>query len=139
MSSVAVSRAVPALDPRRWIVLAIVGTAFFMTVLDASIVTVALPTIGAKLHFATDNLQWMVTAYAITFGGFLLLGGRAADLLGRKIVFMVGVVVFSTASLICGLSTSSGLLIAMRGVQGFGAAIVAPAALAIVSTVFPEG
>jgi MFS family permease len=94
------------LDPRRWLALAVVGTAFFMTVLDVSIVNVALPTIGADLHFSPENLQWVVTAYALTFGGFLLLGGRAADLLGRRRVFMVGVVLFSLASLACGLANS---------------------------------
>src|SRR5207237_7914511 len=93
-----------ALDPRRWFALAVVGAAFFMTVLDVSIVNVALPTIGRELHFSEGNLQWVVTAYALTFGGFLLLGGRAADLLGRRRVFMVGVVLFSLASLACGLA-----------------------------------
>jgi EmrB/QacA subfamily drug resistance transporter len=127
------------LDPRRWLALAVVGTAFFMTVLDVSIVNVALPTIGADLHFSPENLQWVVTAYALTFGGFLLLGGRAADLLGRRRVFMVGVVVFSLASLACGLSNSEGVLIAARAVQGLGGAIISPAALSIVSAVFTEG
>jgi EmrB/QacA subfamily drug resistance transporter len=126
-------------DPRRWFALAVVGTAFFMTVLDVSIVNVALPTIGADLHFSPENLQWVVTAYALTFGGFLLLGGRAADLLGRRSVFMVGVVVFSLASLACGLSNSEGVLIAARAVQGLGAAIISPAALSIVSAAFIEG
>jgi len=110
-----------------------------MTGLDISVVNVALPTIGEKLHFARENLQWVVTAYAIVFGGFLLLGGRAADLLGRRRVFLVGVVLFTGASLVCGLSNSEGLLIVMRGVQGAGGAIIAPAALSIVSTAFPEG
>ncbi len=126
-------------DPNRWKALAIVGAAFLMTVLDISIVNVALPTIGEELDFSPENLQWVVTAYAITFGGFLLLGGRAADLLGRRIVFLVGVGVFVLASLACGLAQSEGFLIAMRGVQGVGAAIIAPAALSIVSTAFPEG
>jgi EmrB/QacA subfamily drug resistance transporter len=127
------------LDPNRWKALAVVGAAFLMTVLDISIVNVALPTIGEELQFSPENLQWVVTAYAITFGGFLLLGGRAADLLGRRIVFLVGVGVFVGASLACGLAESEGFLIAMRAVQGAGAAIVAPAALSIVSTAFPEG
>jgi EmrB/QacA subfamily drug resistance transporter len=126
-------------DPRRWLALAVVGTAFFMTVLDVSIVNVALPTIAADLHFSPENLQWVVTAYALTFGGFLLLGGRAADLLGRRRVFMVGVVVFSLASLVCGLSNSDGMLIAARAVQGLGGAIISPAALSIVSATFTEG
>jgi EmrB/QacA subfamily drug resistance transporter len=129
----------PALDPNRWRTLAVVGAAFLMTVLDISIVNVALPTIGSQLHFSQENLQWVVTAYAITFGGFLLLGGRAADLLGRRTVFLVGVAVFTLASLACGFAKSEGFLIVMRGVQGIGGAIIAPAALSIVSTAFPEG
>ncbi len=131
--------AVSTPDPRRWFALAVVGAAFFMTILDVSIVNVALPTIAEKLHFSRGNLQWVVTAYALTFGGFLLLGGRAADLLGRRRVFMVGVALFSAASLVCGLSNSDGLLIAARAVQGLGGAIISPAALSIVSTTFTEG
>ncbi len=127
------------LDPQRWKALAVVCAAFFMTVLDVSIVNVALPTIGRSLHFSSDNLQWVVTAYAITFGGFLLLGGRAADLLGRRRVFLVGVVVFTAASFACGFAWSEGVLIASRAVQGLGAAIITPAALSIISTTFPEG
>jgi EmrB/QacA subfamily drug resistance transporter len=126
-------------DPRRWKALALVCAAFFMTVLDVSIVNVALPTIGVKLHFSTGNLQWVVTAYALTFGGFLLLGGRAADYLGRRRVFMVGLAIFTIASLVCGLSTSEGMLIAARAVQGFGAAIISPATLSIITSLFPEG
>jgi EmrB/QacA subfamily drug resistance transporter len=129
----------PALDPRRWLALAVVGAAFFMTVLDVSIVNVALPTIARKLHFSESNLQWVVTAYALTFGGFLLLGGRAADLLGRRRVFMVGVALFSLASLACGLASSDRVLIVARAVQGLGGAIISPAALSIVSTTFTEG
>jgi len=129
----------PELDPRRWFALAVVGAAFFMTILDVSIVNVALPTIARKLHFSQGNLQWVVTAYALTFGGFLLLGGRAADLLGRRRIFMVGVALFSVASLICGLATNDGVLIAFRAVQGLGGAIISPAALSIVSTTFTEG
>jgi EmrB/QacA subfamily drug resistance transporter len=128
-----------ALDPHRWEALALVCAAFFMTVLDVSIVNVALPSIGTHLHFTRDNLQWVITAYAITFGGFLLLGGRAADFLGRRRVFMVGVVLFTAASLACGLASSEAGLIASRAVQGLGAAIVSPAALSIVTTLFPEG
>ena len=128
-----------ALDPRRWFALAVVGAAFFMTILDVSIVNVALPTIARKLHFSEGNLQWVVTAYALTFGGFLLLGGRAADLLGRRRIFIVGVALFSVASLVCGLATSDGMLIAARAVQGLGGAIISPAALSIVSTTFTEG
>jgi EmrB/QacA subfamily drug resistance transporter len=126
-------------DPRRWKALGLICTAVFMTVLDIAIVNVALPSIGADLHFSADSLQWVITAYAITFGGFLLLGGRAADLLGRRIVFMVGLAIFAGASLACGLATSEAFLIVARGVQGFGAAVVTPAALSIVSTTFEEG
>jgi EmrB/QacA subfamily drug resistance transporter len=129
----------PELDPLRWKALAVVCVAFFMTVLDVSIVNVALPSIGRSLNFSPDNLQWVITAYAITFGGFLLLGGRAADLLGRRRVFLVGVVVFTAASFVCGLAWSEGVLIGARAVQGFGAAIISPAALSIVSTTFDEG
>src|SRR5215831_6277905 len=127
------------LDPRRWKALAVVCAAYFMTILDVAIVNVALPTIGRHLHFSQDNLQWVVTAYAITFGGFLLLGGRAADILGRRRVFLAGVVLFTTASLLCGLAWSEGVLIAARAIQGFGAAVLAPSALSIITTTFPEG
>jgi EmrB/QacA subfamily drug resistance transporter len=127
------------LDPRRWQALALVCAAFFMTVLDVSIVNVALPSIGSHLHFSRDSLQWVVTAYAITFGGFLLLGGRAADLLGRRRVFMVGVAMFTIASFLCGLAWSEGVLIGARALQGLGAAIISPAALSIVTTTFEEG
>ena len=126
-------------DPRRWYALALVCTAFFMTVLDVSIVNVALPSIGRSLHFSETGLQWVVTAYAITYGGFLLLGGRAGDILGRKRMFLVGMVVFSIASLVCGLAGSTGVLIAARTVQGLGAAIVSPATLSIITTTFEEG
>jgi EmrB/QacA subfamily drug resistance transporter len=128
-----------ASHPHRWRILAVVATAFFMTILDVSIVNVALPTIGEDLNFSRENLQWVITAYTIAFGGFLLLGGRAADLLGRRRVFMVGVALFTIASLVCGLSTSEGMLIAARAVQGLGGAIISPAALSIVMTSFDEG
>jgi EmrB/QacA subfamily drug resistance transporter len=128
-----------ASDPHRWRILAVVAAAFFMTILDVSIVNVALPSIGKDLEFSRENLQWVITAYAIAFGGFLLLGGRAADLLGRRRVFAVGVAVFTLASLVCGLSQSEGMLIAARAVQGLGAAIISPAALSIVMTSFEEG
>ena len=102
---VAVTRtAVP--DPLRWKALTVVCAAFFMTILDVSIVNVALPSIGEALDFSRENLQWVISAYAITFGGFLLLGGRAADYLGRRRVFMVGVALFTLASLVCGLANS---------------------------------
>ena len=129
----------PELDPLRWKALAIVCAAFFMTVLDVSIVNVALPSIGKALDFSRDNLQWVITAYAITFGGFLLLGGRAADLLGRRRVFYVGVAVFTIASFLCGLAWSEGVLIGARALQGLGAAIISPAALSIITTMFEEG
>jgi len=129
----------PELDPLRWKALAVVCAAFFMTVLDVSIVNVALPSIGRGLHFSEANLQWAITAYAITFGGFLLLGGRAADLMGRRRVFLAGVVIFTAASAVCGFAWSEGVLIAARAVQGFGAAVISPAALSIVSTTFREG
>ncbi len=126
-------------DPQRWKALAIVCAAFFMTVLDVSIVNVALPSIGKSLSFSEHSLQWVITAYAITFGGFLLLGGRAADLLGRRRVFYVGVTLFTIASFLCGLAWSEGVLVGARAVQGLGAAIISPAALSIIMTSFEEG
>ena len=123
---------------KRWI-LALTCLAQFMVILDVSVVNVALPSIRADLHFSAVDLQWVVNAYTLTFAGFLLLGGRAADLLGRRIVFMGGLALFTVASLVCGLSTSSGMLIGARAVQGLGAAIVTPAALSIISTTFTEG
>ncbi len=126
-------------DPHRWPALAVVGAAFFMTVMDTSIVNVALPSIQTALHVSRASLQWVLTAYVITFGGFLLLGGRAADLLGRRRVFVGGVALFTVCSLVCGLAGSAALLIAARAAQGLGAAIVSPAALSIVMTAFAEG
>jgi EmrB/QacA subfamily drug resistance transporter len=126
-------------DPRRWQVLALVCVAMFMTILDVSIVNVALPSIGTHLDFSRENLQWVISAYAITYGGFLMLAGRAADLLGRRSVFIVGLALFTIASLVCGLAPSEGALIASRAVQGLGAAIIAPAALSILMTTFQEG
>jgi EmrB/QacA subfamily drug resistance transporter len=126
-------------NPHRWRILAVVATAFFMTILDVSIVNVALPSIGKDLNFSQANLQWVITAYAIAFGGFLLLGGRAADLIGRRLVFIVGVALFTAASLVCGLGQNEGMLIASRAVQGLGGAIISPAALSIVMTSFEEG
>jgi len=124
---------------RRWRAFAVLAVSFFMTVADLAIVNVALPTIGRKLHMPESALQWVVTGYALTFGGFLLLGGRAADLLGRRRILMTGLFVFTAASLGCGLATSEGFLITMRFLQGLGAAIVLPAALSIVMNMFPEG
>jgi EmrB/QacA subfamily drug resistance transporter len=126
-------------ENRRWLTLAIVGAAFFMTVLDVAIVNVAIPSIQEDLNVAETTVQWVLTAYAITFGGFLLLGGRMADLLGRRRIFIVGLVIFTLASLACGLANSAGVLIAARAVQGLGAAIISPAALSIVTTTFEEG
>jgi EmrB/QacA subfamily drug resistance transporter len=123
----------------RWRAFAVLAVSFFMTVADLAIVNVALPTIGRKLHMAESDLQWVVTGYGLTFGGFLLLGGRAADLLGRRRILMVGLSLFTAASLGCGLATAEGFLIAMRFLQGLGAAIVLPAALSIVMNMFPEG
>ncbi len=127
------------LERRRWIALALLATAQFVVVLDASIVNVALPTIGEALDFSQSNLAWVVNAYILTFGGFLLLGGRIADLLGRRRVFMGGLVLFALASLAGGLANSEGQLIAARAVQGLGAAILSPAALSIVTTTFRDG
>jgi EmrB/QacA subfamily drug resistance transporter len=127
------------LERRRWIALALLATAQFVVVLDASIVNVALPTIGEALSFSQSNLAWVVNAYILTFGGFLLLGGRIADLLGRRRVFMGGLVIFALASLAGGLATNESQLIAARAVQGLGAAILSPAALSIVTTTFRDG
>jgi len=124
---------------RRWIALALLCVTQFMVILDAAIVNVALPTIGRALDFSQDNLSWVVNAYVLTFGGFLLLGGRMADLLGRRRVFIGGLILFVLASLAGGLSTNDGQLIAARAVQGLGAAIVSPAALSIVTTTFRDG
>jgi EmrB/QacA subfamily drug resistance transporter len=126
-------------EVRRWRAFSLLAVAYFMTAVDMLIVNVALPTIGAKLHFAESDLQWVVTAYALTFGGFLLLGGRAADLLGRRRVFMAGLALFTAASLACALAGNATFLILMRGVQGLGAAMLLPAALSIVMNLFPEG
>ena len=123
----------------RWRAFAVLAVAYFMTIVDLTIVNVALPTIGRDLHFSETNLQWIVTAYGLTFGGFLLLGGRAADLLGRRRILMLGLATFTVASLACALASTDTFLIVMRGFQGLGAAIVLPAALSIVMNIFPEG
>jgi EmrB/QacA subfamily drug resistance transporter len=128
-----------AVDPRRWWALALLCGAFLMVILDAAIVLVALPSIQADLGFSEQGLQWVLSAYAITFAGLLLLGGRAADLLGRRRMFVVGVLFFTIASLVCGLAWSPAALITARVVQGVGAAIMTPTALSIISTTFPEG
>jgi len=129
---------VPA-EVGRWRAFSLLAVAYFMTAVDLTIVNVALPTIGVKLHFPESDLQWVVTAYALTFGGFLLLGGRAADLLGRRRLFMAGLVIFAGASLACALASGETFLIVMRGIQGLGAAVVLPAALSIVMNMFGEG
>src|SRR4051812_28887516 len=131
--------AVKASARHKWYALALLCTVQFMVVLDIAVVNVALPSIQTDLGFSQENLQWVISAYALLFGGFLLLGGRAADLLGRRRVFLVGLVVFTAASLLSGLAWSEGALIASRGLQGFGAAIVSPAALSILTTTFAEG
>src|ERR687898_3567031 len=125
--------------PRRWWALALLCGAFFMVILDATIVLVALPSIQADIGFSEQGLQWVLSAYALAFGGLLLLGGRAADLLGRRRVFMTGVLFFTAASLACGLAWSPAALLAARVVQGVGAAIMTPSALSIISATFPEG
>jgi EmrB/QacA subfamily drug resistance transporter len=124
---------------RRWTALILLCVAQFVVVLDASIVNVALPSIGRGLHFSEQNLPWIVNAYVIAFGGFLLLGGRAADLLGRRRVFMVGLSVVAVASLAAGFAATQGELIAARAAQGLGAAIISPSALSIVTSLFSDG
>jgi EmrB/QacA subfamily drug resistance transporter len=126
-------------DSRRWLALALVVAAQFMVVLDVAIVNVALPSIKTDLNFTQESLQWVVTAYAILFGGTLLLGGRMSDLLGRRRLFMAGLVVFTVSSLLDGLAWSEGSLITFRALQGLGAALLSPAALSILTTTFEEG
>src|SRR5438132_12421625 len=128
------------LDSRkRWLALAVIVAAQFMVVLDVAIVNVALPSIKTDLNFSQENLQWVITAYSIFFGGFLLLGGRLADLFGRRRLFMAGLALFTVSSLLDGLAWSEGSLIAFRGLQGLGAAMMSPAALSILTTTFREG
>jgi EmrB/QacA subfamily drug resistance transporter len=124
---------------RRWKAFGLLVVTYFITIVDFTIVNVALPAIGRELRFPESDLQWVVTAYGLTFAGFLLLGGRAADLLGRRRLLMAGLAVFTAASLAGGLATSDAFLIVMRGIQGLGAALVLPAALSIVMDLFPEG
>jgi EmrB/QacA subfamily drug resistance transporter len=123
----------------KWLAMALLAAAQFVVVLDASIVNVALPSIGRDLHFSQDNLSWVVNAYVLVFGGFLLLGGRLADLLGRRRLFITGLIVFALASMAGGLAQSEGWLIAARAVQGLGAALLSPAALSLVTVLFAEG
>ena len=124
---------------RRWSALALIVTAQFMVILDVAIVNVALPSIKTDLNFSQPNLQWVISAYAILFGGTLLLGGRLADLLGRRRLFVGGLALFAVSSLLCGLAWSEGSLIAFRAVQGLGGALLAPAALSLLMTTFAEG
>ena len=127
-------------SPRvKWFGLALLGAVQFMVVLDIAIVNVALPSIQTDLDFSQANLQWVISAYALVFGGFLLLGGRTADLLGRRRIFMIGLIAFTIGSLLCGLAWSEGSLIGARAIQGLGAATISPAALAILMTTFAEG
>src|SRR5215210_1842472 len=124
---------------RQWLALALLLGVPFMVVLDIAIVNVALPSIQTDLGFSQENLQWVVSAYALLFGGFLLLGGRVADLIGRRRVFIAGITVFTLASLASGFAWSEGALIAARAAQGLGAAMITPAALSILTTTFAEG
>src|ERR1051325_3661979 len=140
MSSEIVSNAVDEQqDRRRWWVLAVIVAAQFMVVLDVAIVNVALPSIKTDLHFSQESLQWVITAYAIMFGGVLLLGGRMADLLGRRRLFLAGVGLFTVSSLLAGVAWSEASLIGFRAAQGLGGALLAPAALSILTTTFAEG
>jgi len=132
-------RATASTDRTRWFALALIIAAQFMVVLDVAIVNVALPSIRTDLHFSQESLQWVITAYSIVFGGFLLLGGRLADLLGRRRLFVAGVALFTVSSLLDGLAWSEGSLIAFRALQGLGAAMLSPAALSILTTTFSEG
>jgi EmrB/QacA subfamily drug resistance transporter len=126
-------------DRRKWLALALLCAVQFMVILDVAIVNVALPSIQTDLGFSQQNLQWVLSAYALAFGGFLLLGGRTADLLGRRRIFFAGTIVFTLGSLLCGLAWSDESLIGARALQGLGAAAITPAALAILVTTFTEG
>jgi EmrB/QacA subfamily drug resistance transporter len=128
-----------ASERRKWFALALLCVTQFVVVLDIAVVNVALPSIQADLGFSQENLQWVISAYALVFGGFLLLGGRLADILGRRSVFMVGLVIFSVGSLLCGLAWSEASLIGARALQGLGAATITPSALSILTTTFSEG
>jgi MFS family permease len=139
MSLLTKKRSQPVASHHRWWALALLAVAEFVVVLDASIVNIALPSIGRGLHLSLANLSWVVNAYVLTFGGFLLLGGRMADLLGRRRVFVIGLGVFSLASLAGGLAQSPAWLIGARAIQGLGAALLAPAALSLVTATFREG
>ena len=124
---------------RRWLALAVLAVAQFMVFLDETVVNVALPSIKTSLGFSEPSLAWVINAYVLLFGGLILLGGRAADLAGRRRIFLIGTAVFGAASLLDGLATSQGLLIGARALQGVGAALATPAALALVTNLFPAG
>src|SRR6187401_3138108 len=128
-----------ATERRKWLALGLLSTVQFMVVLDIAIVNVALPSIKVDLGFSQENLQWVISAYALAFGGFLLLGGRAADLLGRRRVFVAGLVLFAAGSIVAGFAWSEASLIGARSLQGLGAAVISPAALSILMTTFREG
>src|SRR3954467_5469967 len=124
---------------RRWKLLAVLCAVYFMVILDAAIVRVAIPSIDRDLHMSSEGLQWVANAYLLTFGALLLLGGRMGDLLGRRRMFMAGLAIFTLASLLCGLASSGASLIAFRALQGLGAAAMPPAALSTLMTTFREG
>ena len=128
-----------ATERKKWLALALLSAVQFMVVLDIAIVNVALPSIKLDLGFSQENLQWVISAYALVFGGFLLLGGRLADILGRRRIFVAGLILFTVASLLAGMAWSEGSLIAARALQGLGAAVISPAALSILTTTFAEG
>src|SRR5438094_2632966 len=128
-----------ATERRKWLALALLSAVQFMVVLDIAIVNVALPSIKIDLGFSQENLQWVISAYALVFGGFLLLGGRAADLLGRRRIFLAGIVLFTLASLMAGLAWSVGSLVSARALQWRGAAVITPASLLIPSPTISEG
>src|SRR3990167_5925135 len=132
-------KAIAKHSENKWAILAVLAVAQFMVVLDIAIVNVALPSIASDLHFAGNDLQWVITAYTLTFGGFLRLGGRASDLYGRRKIFLAGVFAFTVASFLCGMAATDTQLIIARAVQGIAAAVMSPAALSIVLAEFKEG
>src|SRR4026208_2410170 len=137
--SMTISAIPPTRPTNQWAALALIVVAQFMVILDVAIVNVALPSIELDLGFSQSGLEWVVTAYAIVFGGFLLLGGRLADLLGRRRTFMAGIGLVPVASVLCALAWSAGSLVAFRGLQGLGGALLAPAGLSLLLTTFAEG
>src|SRR5665213_3304030 len=139
MAGTRTAKATPEKQTSHWLILILLALAQFMVVLDVSIVNVALPAIQSAFHMSQTSLQWIITAYTLTFGGFLLFGGRAADLFGRRKIFLMGVTVFTLASLADGLSQSGGMLIIFRGIQGLAGAFMSPAALSIVLVTYREG